>query len=203
MDQQAIIFDFGGVLFDWDYRRVFRPFFAQDEAALENFLQEVDFLEWNRRMDAAQDFSHGVAEVCRRFPHYCHLIRAYDEHWLDSIGGTIPTSVAWLQRLKASGCALYGITNFNAAKFRVLRPHFPFLQQLEWVLVSGEVGLLKPDARIFRLFQEQSGRRAQDCLLIDDSLPNVESARELGWQALHYTGPASLDALAAFACQEG
>lgn len=192
MKATAIVFDFGGVLFDWDYRQVFRPFFAQDELALEHFLQEVDFLGWNRGMDAALDFTAGLREVCQRFPQYCHLMRAYDERWLSSIRGTIPCSLALIEQLKQRGHAVYGMTNFNASKYKILRRHYPFLEELDYVLVSGEVGMLKPDERIFHLFIERTGQSAQACLLIDDTLANIEAARRLGWQTVHYTGPDSL-----------
>ena len=77
------MFDFGGVLIHWDPRRLYRKLFPGDEAGMENFLEEINFNEWNLRQDAGRPFSVVVAELAGRFPRYADLIRAYDERWAE------------------------------------------------------------------------------------------------------------------------
>jgi hypothetical protein len=62
----------------------------------------------------------------------------------------------------------------------------------ETILVSGEVRLAKPDPRIFAVFLQRSGRAANECLLIDDSEPNIVAAQAVGFQAIHFRSPAQL-----------
>ena len=50
----AIVFDFGGVLIDWDPRYLYRKLFTNDERAMEHFLETIDFYEWNLQQDAGR-----------------------------------------------------------------------------------------------------------------------------------------------------
>jgi len=188
----AIIFDFGGVLLDWNPRHLYRKFFPGDEAAMERFLAEIGFNEWNYQQDAGRPFSVAVAELCARYPQYCDLIRAYDERYLESLNGAIPGTVDILLRLRMGGFPLYALSNWSAEKFQLARPQYEFFDWFQGILISGAVGLAKPDARIFQMLLLQVGRPAGQCLLIDDSLVNVTAAQSLGFQAIHFQDPAQL-----------
>ena len=62
------------------------------------------------------------------------------------------------------------------------------------IVVSGQVALLKPEPAIYRMLLDRNGLVAQDCLFIDDSLPNVEGARAVGMDAIHFTDAEALAA---------
>ena len=71
---KAIIFDFGGVLIDWDPRVLYQRYFPNNPEAMERFFQDVDFATWNAHQDRGRPFSEGVAELSAQFPHYSNLI---------------------------------------------------------------------------------------------------------------------------------
>jgi len=190
----AIVFDFGKVLVDWDPRYLYRKLFPDDDTAMERFLEEIDFMNWNLQQDAGRPFAEGVAELCGRFPGYCDLIQAYDERWEESLGGPIWPTVEVLSRLKEAGYPLYGLSNWSDEKFRLVCAQYPFFDWFDDILLSGTVRLVKPDERIFRLLLERIGRPAGECLLIDDSAPNVEAARALGFEVIHFQSAAQLEA---------
>jgi 2-haloacid dehalogenase len=190
----AIIFDFGGVLLDWNPRYLYRKLFPNDEQGMEHFLTEIGFDEWNHLQDAGRPFSVAVHELCAHYPQYCDLIRAYDERFLESINGAIPGTVDILCRLWTEGCSLYGFSNWPAEKFYLVRPKHEFLGWFQDILISGEVGLAKPDPRIFHVLLERVDRPASECLLIDDSLANVGAAQALDFQTIHFQGPPQLAA---------
>ena len=48
---KAIIFDFGNVLLEWNPRYVYRRYFPDNDAGMEQFLHEVKFMEWNAQQD--------------------------------------------------------------------------------------------------------------------------------------------------------
>ncbi len=75
----AIVFDLGGVLVDWNPRYLYRRLFKGDEAAMERFLTEIGFREWNIHQDGGRTLAEGVAELSAHWPQYADLIRAYDE----------------------------------------------------------------------------------------------------------------------------
>lgn len=189
----AIIFDFGGVLVDWNPRYLYRKLMPGDEPGMERFLVETDFAGWNHRMDAGRPFSEGVADLCTRFPHYCRLIRAYDDRFLETLGGPIPGTVEILHRLYTTGLPLYGLSNWSAEKFRLVRQHYEFFNWLQDMVISGEVGMAKPDPRIFKAALAMVDRPAGECLFIDDMPANIETARSLGFQVIHFENPAQLE----------
>jgi 2-haloacid dehalogenase len=194
----AFVFDFGGVLMDWDARHLYRKYFDGDPQAMEAFLAEIDFAGWNRQQDEGRPFAEAVDVLSRQFPQYASLIRLYDERWEESVRGPIQPSVEILARLKAAGYPLYAISNWSLEKYSLIRPRHEFFDWFEQVLVSGEVKVAKPDPRIYQVFLERTGLHAGDCLFIDDSEPNIEVARRLGFQTIHFESPAKLEAALQF-----
>ena len=96
----AIVFDFGGVLVDWNSHYVYRPFFNGDDAAIDRFMHEVGFHEWNLHQDGGRSFEAGVAVLSVQFPQYADLIRAYHDRYEDSILGPINGTVEILRALR-------------------------------------------------------------------------------------------------------
>jgi 2-haloacid dehalogenase len=188
----AIVFDFGGVLLDWNPRYLYAKLFSGDEQAMERFLTEVNFYEWNAKQDAGRSFAEGVEEGCRAHPDYCELLRTYDLRWQESILGPDWGSVAILADLRQAGYSLYGLSNWSTEKYYLVRDQYEFLGWLEAVILSGEVGLVKPDPRIFNVLLDKIERPAPECLLIDDSLVNIETAQAMGFQIIHFQSAAQL-----------
>ncbi len=193
MTIKAIIFDLGGVLLDWNPLALYQKHFPHlSEAEIRAFFEEVNFSAWNLEQDRGRSFDEGVADLSARFPHRAALIRAYHEHWPDCIGGQIDGTVQILERLSGNGLKMIGLTNFSSEKLALTRPKFPFFQYFDDVIVSGEVKLIKPDPAIYHLTLEQINCQAEECAFVDDSLPNIETARQLGFHAIHFQSPEQL-----------
>ena len=190
---KAIVFDFGGVLIDWDPRRLYRKYFDGDHAAMEDFLEEIGFTEWNLEQDKGRPFDVAVAELSKQFPHHERLIKAYDDQWDESILGPIQPTVDLLYKLKESGRPLYGLSNWSEEKFQLTRPNYAFFDCFDEIVVSGEVKLLKPDPRIYEVFLERINRSADECVFIDDSAANIAAADELGFKAIHFESTEHLE----------
>lgn len=188
----VIIFDFGGVLIDWNPRYLYHKLFAGDTEAAELFLDEIGFAEWNMEQDRGRPFAVAVKELSERFPHRADLIRAYDERWEESIGGAIEPTVRLLAELKQQGFPLYGLSNWSAETFPRIRHQHPFFDWFDAILLSGEVQMVKPDRRIFELLLEKIGRAAEACLYIDDSEANIAAADQLGFQTIWFKSPEQL-----------
>ena len=186
------MFDFGGVLVDWNPRYLYRKLFHGDDSAMERFLEEIGFTEWNLQQDLGRDFATAVEELAARFPHYDSQIRAYHERWEESVAGPIQAAVDLLEPLKRAGHELHGLSNWSSEKFALARAKYRFFDLFQTILISGEVRLAKPDPRIFAAFLQRIGRMAAECLFVDDSEPNIAAARELGFDALHFKSPAQL-----------
>lgn len=188
----TVLFDLGGVLIDWNPRYLYASLFAGDAAALDHFLARVCPPQWNHEMDAGKPFAQAVAERQRLFPDHAGHIAQWDLAWERMLAGAMDDTVALLDALRARGCRLLALTNWSAEKFPVARRRYAFLDWFEHIVVSGEVGLAKPDARIFALTVERTGLDPARTVYIDDSAPNVEAGLRAGLRALHFTGAARL-----------
>ncbi len=188
----AILCDFGGVLLEWDPHRLYRRYFDRPQE-VDRFLAEINFPAWNLEQDRGRPFAQAVAELSAQFPHHERLIRAYHEHWEESIVGPIEGTSSLLYRLKRAGYELVGLSNWSQETFPLVRNKYPFFEIFDDIIISGAVKLVKPDARIFRLALERIGRPARECLLIDDSPANIASARDLGLSTVQFHSPQQLE----------
>ncbi|MDJ1157653.1 HAD family phosphatase [Chelatococcus sp. SYSU_G07232] len=191
---RIVVFDIGNVLIEWDPRHLYRKIFGGDEGKVEAFLGTVCTPAWNLEQDRGRRWADAVAELSAAFPQWRAEIAAYDERWHEMVPGAIQGTVAILDRLRSAGVPTYAITNFSDEKFVEARLRFPFLEGFEGIVVSAEVGLLKPDLAIYSLFLDRYGLAAGDCIFVDDSPRNVAAARAVGMHAHHFTTP---DAFAA------
>jgi 2-haloacid dehalogenase len=189
---QAVIFDLGGVLVNWDPRHLYGRFFNGDAAAMEQFLTEIDFHAWNLEQDRGRSFADGVAALSAQYPQYADLIRAYDQHWADSITGQIDGTVELLQSLKAAGYTVGLLSNISTEKYAVLCRKYRFFEYFDSQLISADVKLIKPDPRIYALLLAQINRAAEDCIFIDDSAANVAGADRVGMTAIQFQSPHQL-----------
>jgi 2-haloacid dehalogenase len=189
----AVVFDLGGVLIDWNPRHLYRKLF-EEEAEMEHFLTEICSPVWNVSLDAGKPFDVGIAELSRRHPEQAHLIGAWKSRWEEMLGGAIDGTVAILEELRASGMALHALTNWSAETFPMGRQRFPFIERFRTILVSGEEKLVKPDPRIFHLLIERTGLVPQRTVFIDDSQKNADAAASLGFQAIRFTDADALRA---------
>ena len=188
---KTVIFDFGGVIVHWDPRRVYRRFLDTDDE-IHAFFEEVGFDEWNLEQDRGRPWADAVAELSGKYPHRAELIRAFDELWEESIGGTIEGTVRIAERLHKAGYQLVGLTNWSAEKFPLSRARYDVFKLFDEIIVSGDVKLVKPDAEIFHLTLKTIGRSAGECLFIDDSPANVAAAANLGFATIHFESPEQL-----------
>ena len=191
---KAIVFDFGNVLLEWNPRYVYQRFFPDDTEAMERFLEEVNFMDWNALQDKGRSFTEGVAVLSREFPQYADLIQAYQDNWTDSLGESLGGTVQILKELKQAGYPVYGLSNWSAETFPHARQKHQFFDLLDDMVISGEVGHVKPHPEIFQILLERIGRPAHECLFIDDALANIQQAQALGFATVHFESPEHLRA---------
>jgi haloacid dehalogenase superfamily, subfamily IA, variant 3 with third motif having DD or ED/haloacid dehalogenase superfamily, subfamily IA, variant 1 with third motif having Dx(3-4)D or Dx(3-4)E len=189
---KAIIFDFGNVLLEWNPRYVYQRFFPNDPEAMERFFKEVSFADWNLQQDKGRPFVEGVAILSKQFPHYSHLIQAYQDHWIDSVGAAYDGTIEILKQLKQAGYRLYGLSNWSAETFPFAREKYDFFDLFDDFVISGEVGYVKPDPEIFNIMLEKIGKPAEECLFIDDALTNINQAQKMGFVTIHFQSPEHL-----------
>jgi 2-haloacid dehalogenase len=188
---KAVVFDLGGVLFDWNPEPAYRALIP-DAAERAHFLANVCNHAWRVKQDAGQSLAEGTDELAARHPQHAALIRQFYGLWPQMLQGTLPAGLAIFNRLRATGVPLYALTNWAAETWPYAVQHHPFLQGFRQTVVSGEVGMVKPDLPIYRLTHEAilrdlPGTALADVVFIDDTLVNVEAADRFGWRGIHHT----------------
>ena len=188
---EAVVFDLGGVLLDWDPRYLYRKLF-DDEAAMERFLAEVCTMEWHHAHDLGIPPEQTAPPLIAAHPDQAEMIRAWTERTEEMLAGPIDDTVEILRQLKAAGVPVFALTNMETWTYPGRRERYPFLRWFDGTVVSGFEGVAKPDPRIFELLLERFGLDPARTLLIDDSRTNVQAARAAGMQAVEFESPASL-----------
>jgi len=185
-DPTIAVFDIGGVLIDWNPRYLYRKLFAEDTAAMEEFLTTVCTPEWNLQQDAGRPWQDAIDELTARYPDKAELIAAYHLHWDEMVPGPIPGTTDLLWDLKRRGNPVYCITNFSVDKLDRARERFDVLNAFDGIVISGEVRLVKPDPAIYRRLLDDNGLKAEDTVFIDDVQKNVDGARAVGMHAVRF-----------------
>lgn len=189
---EAVVFDIGRVLFDWNLRHLYAKLIA-DPAELDWFLANVVTEEWHFEHDAGRPLAEMVPERIARFPDHAHLIEAYPARFNETLPAEIPGMHAIVRRLARAGVPLYALTNFGAEFFAGFRPTQPIFDLFADIIVSGEERCAKPEARIYAIAEGRIGRSPERLFFVDDSPANVEAAAARGWQAHLFTDAAALE----------
>lgn len=188
----TIIFDLGGVLVDWNPRYLYTKVF-DSEAEMEFFLTEICNHEWNAEQDGGRTFADAIALLARQYPDFEHHITIYFERWHEMFGPNIEGSIKILDQLVQNPAyKVYALTNWSAETWPIALDLFPFFHWFDGVLVSGQENMKKPDIQIYDRIMEKFGLEKNKCVFFDDSLKNVEGAKEAGIDAFQFLNPEQL-----------
>ncbi|MDE1180611.1 HAD family phosphatase [Paraburkholderia sp.] len=198
MGIKAVVFDFGGVLIDWNPQYLYRELIPNDDER-RWFLTHVCNMAWVIRQDGGQPIAEGTAQLIERFPDHEALIRAFYERWHEMVAGVLEDGVKTLDKLDAAGVPLFGLTNWSAETFPYAWDTFPVLHRFRDIVVSGRVQLAKPDPAIYREMHDRiaahfPGIRTEELVFIDDNFANADAATALGWHGVHHTDAAQTEA---------
>lgn len=183
MNIKNIIFDFGGVLIDWNPRYLYHDKFASEEE-MESFLQKVCDPVWNSKLDAGYSFRQATLELSEQYPEYRQEIAIYHDQWMQMVGGAVEENVAVMLELK-DRYKLFGLTNWSNETFPPVCERYSFFKSFEGIVVSGAERLIKPDPKIYQLLLSRYALKASECLFIDDNIDNIKAAQKLGFATVH------------------
>lgn len=182
---EAVVFDVGRVLFQWDLRRLFAKLIA-DPAELEWFCSTVVTEEWHFQHDAGRPLAEMVPERIAQFPDQAHLIEAYATRFNETVPGPVPGSLELVEALAARDVPLFAITNFGAEFWPPFHAAQPVFGHFRDIVVSGQERIAKPDPAIWALAERRFGLPGKSMLFIDDNAANIASAARSGWQVHHF-----------------
>ena len=180
-----IIFDFGGVLVDWNLVYLYRKEF-ESEKEMNHFLDNICSAEWNIQQDAGRSLAEGTELLQKKHPEYKELIGYYYGRWEEMLNGVIKQSERVLEMLKPH-YPIYGLTNWSAETITIAYEKYDFFKLLDGIVVSGDEKLIKPDPKLYQVLLDRYNLKANESLFIDDNIHNIESARKMGFHTIHFT----------------
>jgi len=195
-----LVFDFGGVVFDWYPAAMLRAHFGDDwqgfdspEALARAIFSHADWHAFDRGERSLDEVISQTAQRLAIGQAQMHALIAPIGAQLQPIATTVQLLHDLQERRKAGkGIRLLFLSNMPAPFARTLEQRHAFLDCFEGGIFSADVLLAKPQPEIYELLARRYQLTAATTLFIDDHGPNVQAAAALGWQTLHLTDPAQL-----------
>lgn len=189
----TIIFDLGGVLVDWKPEYLYRKVFNNDEDKVQWFLNTVCTPDWNIEQDGGRTIEEAVKIKIAEFPEYEEWIRLFYEEWHVMFGDPIEENLNLLKKLKMNGrYKIYALTNWSAEKWAKGIEIFPFFDDFDGVVVSGQEKTRKPFTKIYKIILDRFNINAKNAIFIDDNKTNVVTSKQLNINGIHFTSPSQL-----------
>ncbi|MGH9029467.1 MAG: HAD family hydrolase, partial [Acidimicrobiales bacterium] len=142
----TVVLDVGGVLLDWDPRHLYRKLIP-DPTHMEDFLARICTAEWHAQHDLGAPFTTTIPPLVRAHPEWTAEIEAWGERFPEMWAGPVEGTVEILNELRGDGVPVYAATNWGADNWTTGNDLFDCLHLFDGALVSGQVGIMKPDPR--------------------------------------------------------
>lgn len=197
--RKKIVFDFAGVLFRWHPESMLRrevPHLAQDEASALR-LKAAIFQAWGGDWGEFDRGTVSTPELVDRITRRTGLAAADVQRVVERIPlelQPMPDTLEWLARLRAQGRELFFLSNMPEPYAAHLEREHTFVTWFDDGVFSARVHHIKPERGIFDLAAARFGAEPAELVFLDDHAPNVEAARALGWNAVHFTHAAAAEA---------
>lgn len=185
---EAVIFDIGNVLIEWQPEARYDAIIGRDRR--EAMFATVDLHQMNERIDRGGDFRDVVYETAARYPEFEAEIRMWHDRWSEIARPAIDRSVRLLRALRRVGVPVFALSNFGRGSFSVSEGDYVFLSEFDRRYISGEMGVTKPDPRIYEMVEEDCAIAPERILFTDDRAENIAAARSRGWQGHLFDGAA-------------
>ena len=184
----AVIFDIGNVLIEWQPERYYDQIMPREDR--EAMFAEVDLHGMNDIIDRGGPFRETIYDWAERYPRWRDKIRLWHDDWIQMAAPVIPRSLRLMQALQACGVPVFSLTNFGIGSFDYACTHYPFLRDFDRPFISGHMGVIKPEARIYEMVEQASGMAGAQLLFTDDRADNIAAAHLRGWKTHLFEGPA-------------
>ena len=192
MTIKNIIFDVGNVFVYWDPYLLFKKFFNTREE-IDAFFEEVDFKNFIAVSDRGIPLETVVAELAAKFPHHKKPIEAYNTDWEVTIPGSVEGTLEMMLELKKAGYGVYGLSNFTKEKFPICAEKHGFGKHFDGLVVSGDVGEIKPEEPIYKILLSNYNLKPEECVFLDDRQENLDTAKRLGFHTILFTTAAKAE----------
>lgn len=179
----AVIFDLGKVLLDFDYTIAARRIAARASMTAPDLgqflLQSPLLLRYELGRLSTAEFHQAICDATG----FCGGLEEFSGMFSD-IFTPIKPMVALQAALRQEGFPTYIFSNTNELAIRHIRRNFPFFAQFTGHVLSYEHGAMKPDAKLYEVIEGMTGCRGGELLYLDDRPENIQAGAARGWQVI-------------------
>jgi len=188
---EKVIFDLGKVIVKFDPRNLYNKIFDNPK--------DTDFFffflcprEWHIQQDVVYDTNPATLKRIEEYPDYRYAIESFYGRFQEMIVGIYEENLKIAFDLKQKGIPIFILSNFPGDQFDIYASKNKFVNEFDDMIISGKVGLKKPDAKIYELAIKKFICDPKKTLFIDDRPDNTESAKKIGFQTITLDKPNKL-----------
>lgn len=200
----AVVFDIGGVLINFEFDRAFRAASAAvgipPQEIRARLFGKGDFSHWDREMDVVafecgrisdREFHLRVEKILNSRIPYEHFCAA----WNGIFTGQIESTLTLMNELRQRPDVKVGVlSNTNSLHFNHLRRSMTVFDEMDHVYVSHEIGCRKPDAESYLHVLKEMDVAPERSVFVDDLPENIAAAQKVGMKTVHATDPKAVHA---------
>ncbi|MBM3633457.1 MAG: HAD family phosphatase [Alphaproteobacteria bacterium] len=189
MTIKNIVFDVGNVLIKWSPQDIVRHFFNQERSSDELMLKLFKSSVWF-------DLNLGKLtekEVIQIYKKQLGIPEETLENLMIAVRESLVPlegSIELLEELYDQGYPLYSITDNVIEIVSYLKTRYDFFQKFSGIVVSGEIGALKPSPLPYKTLIESYSLVPEETLFIDDLDKNVMGAQAIGLKGMQFMNAA-------------
>jgi 2-haloacid dehalogenase len=187
MGIEAVVFDIGNVLIEWNPERVYDRVIGVERR--KAMFAAVDLHGMNDQVDRGQNWYDAVSECAAQNPDWHDEIMMWHERWLEMASPAIDHSVRLLRALRSANVPVFALSNFGIQTFEIGEREYPFLEEFDRRYISGHMGEVKPEPEIYRMLEADCGIAPTALLFADDRADNIAAAAARGWKTHLFTDP--------------
>lgn len=175
----TIIFDIGRVLVKFEWREYLASFHFPHET--EDILGKAIFLNptWHEYDRGALSDEEILSRLFSAAPGYDSEIRKVFEQFPSCLA-QLPHAIPWITSLKKRGYHIYYLSNYAGTTRKKNSEALSFMSLCDGGLMSYEVKLIKPEPGIYQALLERYAIVPEHAVFIDDTAPNLETAKKFG-----------------------
>jgi FMN phosphatase YigB (HAD superfamily) len=189
---KAVIFDLGKVIVPFDFRRGYERIAALTGIPAADVPLRIRPTGLVERFESGQleprDFVARISTVLGLNCTYEDFCGIWSSIFLPET--LVPEE---LLRGIAARYRLVLLSNTNAIHFEMVRAHYPLLRHFHALVLSHEVGAMKPSPVIYQKAVEAAGCLPEECFFTDDIADYVEGARRFGIDAVQFQSAAQIE----------
>lgn len=189
---EAVVFDIGRVLVDWNPEGFYDARLGRETR--ERFFAETGVTAMNEDIDRGEPFRETVLAHAAKHPDWAEEIMLWHDRWIELIGPDLPHTGRLLRALKARGTPVFALSNVGVETYGIVSKRYPVLAEFDQLFLSGALKVNKPEPRIYAALEDGTGVAPGALLFTDDRADNINAAAARGWQTHLFEHPEGLAA---------